>query len=57
MQCTQECIGSSKTVTLDIKTSFNTVVQCEEWKLAGRKYFYSQFAMLIVEDQNQGLLQ
>ena len=52
VQCTEECIGNSKkAVTLNIKTSSTTVVQCHEYKLAGRKNFYSGFAVVIVESR------
>ena len=49
VQYTDECIENSKTVTLDIKTSSTTVVQCQEYKRASNKNFYSEFAIVIVE--------
>ena len=49
VQYNVECNGNSKTVTLDIKTSSTTVVQCQEYKLTSQKIFYSEFAIVIVE--------
>ena len=53
MQYTQECIekNSKKTVTLNIKTSSTTVVQCQEYKLTSQKIFYSEFAIVIAESR------
>ena len=53
VQYTEECseIENSKTVTLDIKTSSTTVVQCQEYKTASNKNFYSEFAIVIVESR------
>ena len=53
MQYTQECIekNSKKTVTLNIKTSSTTVVQCQEYKYTSQKNFYSEFAIVIAESR------